>query len=111
MSRPFKADAPNTSRIGRVIKERRTQLKLTQAGLGKLLGYRYGNFIAMIEAGNAPFPLERWEDYASALGLEKGAFLRLVLTTLYPNMSPYLCFVEAPSMDLAPESSPKNPVK
>lgn len=78
--------------IGDFIKKRREELKLTQADLGKALGYRYGNFVGYLENGKAVFPLDKWEEYASVLKVEKHHFLEIVLQDKYPSMSPYLHF-------------------
>lgn len=78
--------------IGDFIKKRREELKLTQADLGKALGYRYGNFVGYLENGKAVFPLDKWEEYATVLQVAKHQFLSIVLQDKYPSMLPYLDF-------------------
>jgi hypothetical protein len=81
---------PVSIKIGRFIKKRREEMGLSQVALGKLLQYQYGNYIAMIEAANASFPLERWRDYADALQVPRHEFLKLVLEDAFPEMMPYI---------------------
>lgn len=78
--------------IGDFIKKNRERLKLTQAELGKALGYRYGNFIGYLENGKAVFPLDKWEEYAEVLQVDKHAFLEIILRDKYPSMMPYMSF-------------------
>ncbi len=78
--------------IGDFIKKNRERLKLTQAELGKALGYRYGNFIGYLENGKAVFPLDKWEEYAEVLQVDKHAFLEIILREKYPSMMPYMSF-------------------
>ena len=78
--------------IGDCIKKRREELRLTQADLGKALGYRYGNFVGYLENGKAVFPLDKWEEYAAVLQIAKHQFLRIVLQDKFPSMLPYLDF-------------------
>ncbi len=78
--------------IGIFIKKNRERLKLTQAELGKALGYRYGNFIGYLENGKAVFPLDKWEEYAQVLQVEKHVFLEIILQEKYPSMMPYMSF-------------------
>lgn len=78
--------------IGDFIKKNRERLKLTQAELGKALGYRYGNFIGYLENGKAVFPLDKWEEYAEVLQVNKHAFLEIILHEKYPSMLPYMSF-------------------
>ncbi len=79
-----------SSRISTFIKTRRGEMGLSQAALGKLLGYQYGNYIAMIEGGNAAFPFERWRDYADALQTPRHEFLKLIIEETFPEMMPYI---------------------
>jgi transcriptional regulator with XRE-family HTH domain len=78
--------------VGPMIKERREELGMTQNDLGRALGYKYGNFIGMLENGNALFPLERWEDYAEALKFKKHEFLEAVMTEKYPSILRFVDF-------------------
>lgn len=83
-------ERPVSARISSFIKRRRDEMGFSQAYLGKLLGYRYGNYVAMIENGGAAFPFERWRDYADALQVPRHDFLKLILEETYPEMIPYI---------------------
>jgi transcriptional regulator with XRE-family HTH domain len=83
-------DGQISVKIGRRIKEQREAMGLTQSALGKMLGYRYGNFIAMVEGGNSAFPIDKWRDYADQLNIPRHEFLELVMKETYPEMIPYI---------------------
>jgi hypothetical protein len=89
-------DGKLNARLAEFIKERRRVLGLSQAALGKLLGYRYGNFIAMIEGHTGGFPIERWQDYADSLQVPRHEFLRMVLEDVYPEMLDYIAGFQDP---------------
>jgi hypothetical protein len=77
-------------KLAEFIKQRRTVLGLSQKALGERLGYRYGNFIAMIEGHAGGFPVDRWKDYADALEVPRHEFLKMVLEDAYPEMLEYI---------------------
>jgi len=77
------------TKVGNMIVQKREQLGLTQYEVGKKLGYKHGNYIGMLEKGQSYFPVEKWEAYANALGLDKKTFLRAVIEEAYPSMLPY----------------------
>jgi transcriptional regulator with XRE-family HTH domain len=99
---------PSTSKneLGRFIRARREELGLSQLQLARALGYKWSNFIGMIETGSAMFPFDRWDDFAKELQLPKHEFLRLVLAELFPRVLPYVEFVEAPEENEEEERSP-----
>ena len=82
--------------LGRLIRMRRDELGLSQLELARALGYKWGNFIGMIETSRH-VPFERWDDFAKELQFPKHVFLRLVLTELFPKVLPYVEFVEGPA--------------
>jgi transcriptional regulator with XRE-family HTH domain len=86
MVRKMDTDGKVSVQIGRFIKERRTELGLTQAQLAEKLHYRYGNFVGMLESGNAAFPLSRYRDYADALLVPRHEFAYLVAKDLHPEL-------------------------
>lgn len=86
MVRQIDAEDMISARIGRFIKEKRTALGMTQGDLARKLRYRYGNFIGMLENGNAAFPLARHRDYADALLVPRHEFAYLVAKELQPEL-------------------------
>jgi transcriptional regulator with XRE-family HTH domain len=82
--------------LGRFLRMRREELGLSQLQLARALGYKWGNFIGMIETGSAMFPFDRWDDFAKELQIPKHEFLRLVMSELFPKVLPYVQFIEGP---------------
>jgi len=78
--------------FGKFIRERREHLGMTLLDVAARLGYKWGNFIGMIETGAAQFPLDKWEQYAEVMEVPKHEFLRKVLEELHPRMLSYLEF-------------------
>lgn len=93
-----------SAKIAHFIKRRREQLGLTQAQLGDRLGYRYGNFIAMIEGENSAFPLQGWINYADALDVPRQEFLNLVLSEIMPEAIPYITGFREPKEKERPKN-------
>lgn len=86
MVRRMDEDGKVSVQIGRFIKEKRTALGMTQSQLARKLGYKYGNFVTMLENGNASFPLDRYRDYADALLVPRHEFAYLVAQDTYPDL-------------------------
>lgn len=86
MVRRMDEDGRVSVQIGRFIKDRRSALGMTQSQLARKLGYKYGNFVTMIENGNASFPLDRYRDYADALMVPRHEFAYLVAQDAYPDL-------------------------
>ncbi|MBN1224518.1 MAG: helix-turn-helix transcriptional regulator [Candidatus Aminicenantes bacterium] len=86
--------------IGKLIKDYRERRNLTQNDLGRRLGYKYGNFIGMIETGASQFPLGKCIEYADALGIDRTVFIETAMKDLYPELIPYIKFV-------SPDQKPK----
>lgn len=80
------------ARLSAFIREARDRQNMTRAELAKKLGYKWPNFIGMLEVGSAEFPMDKWEDFAEALMVPKHKFLNLVLEARYPRMLDYLEF-------------------
>lgn len=80
------------NRVGKMIKAYRDRNQLTQAELAKELGYKYGNFVGMLESGSSVFPLAKgkWLDYAKAIEADPTEFLLTALCDVHPEMEPYL---------------------
>jgi transcriptional regulator with XRE-family HTH domain len=80
------------NRTGKMIRKYREENQITQAELAKGIGYKYGNFVGMLEAGNSVFPLAKgkWLDYAKAIGADPTEFLIAALCDVHPEMEPYL---------------------
>ena len=80
------------NRTGKMIRQYREKQQLTQQELAKDLGYKYGNFIGMLEGGNAVFPLAKgkWLDYAKAIEADPTEFLVAALCDVHPEMEQYL---------------------
>ncbi|MFP5213344.1 MAG: helix-turn-helix domain-containing protein [Acidobacteriota bacterium] len=76
-----------SQRLARIVSERRARLGLTQAELGRRVGYKYGNYIAMIENMSSAFPVEKWRSYANALDIDEIEFLKIVIDeTFHPDL-------------------------
>ena len=80
------------NRIGKMLKKYRDKTGLTQAEVAKALNYKYGNFIGMLETGNAVFPLAKgkWLEYAKMLDVDPTEFVLIALCDVHPEMEPYL---------------------
>jgi DNA-binding XRE family transcriptional regulator len=64
---------------GRWLKELRESRRLSQRGLADRVGAEYYTFISQIEAGRGRIPPDRYEAWASALGVEPKAFVQTLL--------------------------------
>lgn len=64
---------------GRWLKERREHAGLSQRQLAEILGVEYYTFISQIETGHGRIPPDRYETWASAIGLELSDFVREIL--------------------------------
>ena len=67
---------PKKNRIGKMLRAYRDKTGLTQVDVAKDLGYKYGNFVGMLEGGNAVFPLAKgkWLEYAKLIGPSRPSF-------------------------------------
>lgn len=88
--------------MAELIKSRREELGMTQAQLAAKIGYKYGNFISMLESQNAEFPLDKWSRFADALELSRPFFLQKCFEAAYPEMLMYIGSFRDP--DRAPEN-------
>ena len=84
-----------TQIVGPIIKDNRKKLALTQKELASKLGYKYGNFIGMLEKGQAIFPIERWEQFAKVLEIPPYEMLKAIFEERYPRMLYVLDFHES----------------
>lgn len=106
MVREMDDDGKVSAQIGRFIKERRTELGMTQAELAKKLRYKYGNFVAMLENGNAAFPIGKYRQYADALLIPRHEFAYMVAKDALPELVEDL--FEAFKVRQLPESRKKD---
>ena len=90
MQKASKEEKP--TRTGKMISEYREKNGLTQMDLAKELGYKYGNFIGMLESGSSVFPLAngKWLEYAKVIEADPTEFLIAALCDVHPSMEPYL---------------------
>ena len=82
--------------VGPLIRKKREELGLTQNDVGRALGYRYGNFVGMVEKGNSPFPLEKAIAFADVLEIPRHKLIEAAISELYPHLLPYLEFKPVP---------------
>jgi len=54
--------------------------------IGKELGYKQAVVLSHMATGRVPIPIDRAEDLADILGLDKGSFLRAVTKQRHPNV-------------------------
>lgn len=74
------SDTKELRRIGgRWLKERREHAGLSQRQLADILGVEYYTFISQIETGHGRIPPDRYEAWASAIGLSLADFVREIL--------------------------------
>jgi transcriptional regulator with XRE-family HTH domain len=77
-------------RLGNRIRWAREAGGWTQAELGKMLKYKTGNFVMLIESGNADIPPKKIPLLSEILGLDPRALLKEVLSVRYPELAKYL---------------------
>jgi transcriptional regulator with XRE-family HTH domain len=78
------------SKLGNKIRQAREARGWTQAELGKMLKYRYGNFVGIIESGKAEIPLEKIPLLSEILGFDPKELLKEVMSIRYPEVAKYL---------------------
>ena len=76
----------NKTLIGALIANRRSELDLTQPGLGKLLGKDGYSYVSAIEQGHMTLPVEAWIPIASALRLDVDEFVLHCWKSLHPDI-------------------------
>jgi transcriptional regulator with XRE-family HTH domain len=83
--------------LGAFVRQRREDLGLTQVELAKhpATGYKFGNFITMVEAGQNAFPINRVPGWAEALKLPVEILLEKVFQAWHPDFIPYMSFHSA----------------
>lgn len=74
----------NNLRIGKILRRRRDELDLTLKDICDKLGYKYANFISMIENGNSNIPLARIADFADVYELDN-VFIPVVIKYSYES--------------------------
>ena len=83
------AERARTS-AGNMIREARLAKSWSQLELGKMLGYDYGNFIAMIENGKSMVPIDKIPVICDILGINPKELLREVMLCKHPSVAKYL---------------------
>jgi transcriptional regulator with XRE-family HTH domain len=78
------------TRLGEMIKQARERRGWSQYEFGRMIGYRAGNFVAMIEGGRSHLPLEKIPLVADLLGLDSRNLLREALASRYPELVKFL---------------------
>ena len=68
------------------LKAARESAGLTQAGLAEQVGLRYYTFVSQVESGHGRVPIEAQGAWATALGLDPGAFARTLLRFYEPEL-------------------------
>lgn len=86
------------SELAAFIKARREELGMTQAELGRKVGWSYGNAVAMLEKGKMKFPFDSALLFADAFQVPRHEFLELVFGNLFPEFADYVVFRPAPTM-------------
>ena len=90
----MKEEAGNTgfaNRTAKLIKKYREDHDLTQLDMAKKVGgYNYSNFIGMLEAGKAKFPMNRWQDFAEAMEMDKTTFLLNAVIDCFPDAEAFV---------------------
>ncbi|MDB5425124.1 MAG: transcriptional regulator, Cro/CI family [Phenylobacterium sp.] len=71
---------------GRWLKTARETAGLTQAELAEQVGLRYYTFVSQVESGLGRLPIETQGAWATALGLDPGAFARTLLRFYEPEL-------------------------
>lgn len=72
---------------GEMIKEARLEKDMTQHELGRLLGFRQGNFVGMFEKGRSAIPIDRIPEICRLLDLNPYLMFKLVLRERAPEMA------------------------
>jgi transcriptional regulator with XRE-family HTH domain len=73
-----------------IIRQRRTDLALTQVQLAKMMGYTNANFLTIIEKKKSAVPIERALDFATHLEMDQRWFLERVMREKYPQLAEFI---------------------
>lgn len=73
-----------------IIRQRRTDLSMTQVQLAKLMGYENANFLTIIEKKKSAVPIERCLDFAKHLEVDPHWFVERVMREKYPQLADFL---------------------
>lgn len=69
--------------LGVFLAVNRKKQKRSQQDIARIIGYSNPNFIARIERGGAPIPLDKIPLFAQAYGIDKKLLARLVFTLMH----------------------------
>ena len=78
--------------IGSLIRESRVASNLSIKEVAQLVGYKNPNFLSVVERGKAPFPIQKWKEFADVLRIPREDFLAVVIEENYPSMLEYIEF-------------------
>jgi len=78
------------TRAGALIKRTREAKGWSQLEFGKMLGFKRGNFICMVESGQSDLPFEKIPIVCELLDLDPRELLREAMSSRYPNLVKYL---------------------
>jgi transcriptional regulator with XRE-family HTH domain len=78
------------AKLGNKIRQAREARGWTQAELGKMLKYRFGNFVGVIECGKAEIPFENIPLVSEILWFDPRELLKEVINIRYPEVAKYL---------------------
>lgn len=91
-------DTKELRRIGgRWLKERRERAGLSQRQLADILGVEYYTFISQIETGHGRIPPDRYEAWASAIGVSLSEFVREIMR-YYDPITYHILFSNTPDI-------------
>lgn len=79
--------ASSERRLGRLLRERRRFMGLTQREVARAAGLRNANFICMLEAGESKVPPERAAALAAALSVRAEPVVRRALLEHRPGLA------------------------
>lgn len=70
---------------GKWLKELREKRNLTQRELAQLVGVEYYTFVSQLEVGRGRIPPDRYERWATALGIEPAEFVKELMRFYDPE--------------------------
>ena len=82
---PFK-NSEATKLLSAALEKASEERKLTQREVARSLGYKSVVVVSHMASGRAPIPIDRADDLARVLRLDRGAFLLAVLDQRFPHI-------------------------
>lgn len=84
------ADSAAARMLSQGIARARDERGISVRQLGKQLGYKQAVVLSHMASGRVPIPIDRAEDLAETLNLDKGSFLQAVVRQRYPTVAWHL---------------------